>query len=572
MAPQPSIDATGDGNLYSWEDIVARKTERGQNAIPNDWRLSSEILSKLSFPLESHANRIVDLDIPRKSGILSARELEITENYSVLELLERLASGAFSSLEVTTAFCKRAAIAQQLFSCLTEIFFVEAIERAKALDTIRADAKQPLGPLHGLPISLKDTFNVKGHETSIGYVSFLGKKAEKNSHLVEILLELGAVLYVKTNLPQTVATGDSHNNIFGRTLNPHNTMLNAGGSTGGEGALVAFRGSPLGIGTDLAGSIRIPAACCGTYGFKPTASRLPHGGQASGGLPGLRAMLSASGPLANDLKALELLTRVVIDAVPARKDVSALDIPWRRLSNSQPDTKLRIGVFPEEPLYPLHPPVRRALQEATRILQEAGHKLVQIDTNEARINAASEVAWELLGLDPGRTVIRHITNSGEPFVPSVSTREPPATFGDFQFLHDQAGLEPFHRYAAVNLKRDELQESWMKTIWTEKNLDVVIGPVARSTAVPHDTFGWPVYTVFVNVLDYPACVIPFSRASKELDPIAVRRKEGEGGPEYLPDLLDAAPCSIQIFTSRFRDEECLERSRIIDQCLRSHSG
>lgn len=212
-------------------------------------------------------------------------------------------------------------------------------------------------------------------------------------------------------------------------------------------------------------------------------------------------MLSASGPLANDFEALELLTRVVIDTVPTRKDISSLDVPWRTLDKPKAHPKLRIGVFPEEPLYPLHPPVRRALHEAVKILQDCGHELVLIEVSDAQINAASEVAWELMGLDPGRTVIHHITNSGEPFVPSVSTREPPATFGKFQFLKDLTGLDAFHRYAAVNLKRDELQESWMKTIWMEKNLDVVIGPVARSTAVPHDTFGWPVYTVFVNVLD-----------------------------------------------------------------------
>lgn len=352
-------------------------------------------------------------------------------------------------------------------------------------------------------------------------------------------------------------------------------MLTAGGSTGGEGALIAFRGSPLGIGTDLAGtrsphgavspthllsnpgSIRIPAACCGTYGFKPTAARLPAGGQASGGLPGLRAMLSAAGPLANDFDALEILTRAVIDAVPAKKDISSLDIPWRRLSVPSTRTKLRIGVFPEEPLYPLQPPVRRALDLAVKTLQEAGHELVPIDIHDAQLNAASEVAWELMALDPGRTSIRHITSIGEPFVPSVSTREPPANFGHFEFLpnnlHDT--MDPFHRYAAVNLKRDELQESWMRNIWTGLNLDVVIGPVARSTAVVHDTYGWPFYTVFGNVLDvspalslildsslylgsspewppqkhifflitnhwnqYPALAIPFSQVSKEQDP------------------------------------------------------
>lgn len=111
--PQP------DG-LQEWEKIVADKKQRSQNDIPDAWKLPESILSELSLPLESHPNRILDLDIPRKSGILSTRELEITENFSVAELLERLASGNLTSLEVTTAFCKRAAIAQQLVSTTGE--------------------------------------------------------------------------------------------------------------------------------------------------------------------------------------------------------------------------------------------------------------------------------------------------------------------------------------------------------------------------------------------------------------------------------------------------------------------
>lgn len=128
---------------------------------------------------------------------------------------------------------------------------------------------QLAGPLHGLPISLKDSFQVAGTQATLGIVSFLDEVSDSNSAIVDILLELGAVLYVKTNVPQTLGvcsrpiyyamqltyaqTVDSENNVFGRTLNPWNTMLTPGGSSGGEGALVAFQGSPLSVGTDLGG-------------------------------------------------------------------------------------------------------------------------------------------------------------------------------------------------------------------------------------------------------------------------------------------------------------------------------
>lgn len=135
------------------------------------------------------------------------------------------------------------------------------------------------------------------------------------------------ILVVQTLTEQQ--TADSDNNIFGRTLNPSNTALTAGGSSGGEGAIVAFRGSPLGIGTDVAGSIRIPASCCGTYGFKPTVNRIPFGGQAIMSDLGLRAIMACAGPLANDIDALEILVKAVIDHGPARYDAKAFDLPWR---------------------------------------------------------------------------------------------------------------------------------------------------------------------------------------------------------------------------------------------------
>lgn len=129
------------------------------------------------------------------------------------------------------------------------------------MDAHLASGEQPLGPLHGVPVSLKDTFKVRGYDASIGIAALAFKPATENSVLVDCLLSAGAVLYCKTNVPQTLMALDSHNNVFGRTINPLNTAVTAGGSSGGEGALIAMRGSILGVGTDVGGSIRIPAMC-----------------------------------------------------------------------------------------------------------------------------------------------------------------------------------------------------------------------------------------------------------------------------------------------------------------------
>lgn len=248
-------------SISGWQHKVAQKQQECLQKIPAEWKIPESLLSSLQLPLAENRNDLIQGDAVRKAGILTERELQITEQYTVSGLLSALADGRLTSLEVTLAFSKRAAVAQQLVNCLTETMFPEAQERAKYLDELKVQGKSA-GPLHGLPISIKDLFHVKGTHASIGMISFLDEKSTDNSPLIDILLSLGAVIYVKTNIPQTMMTADSHNNVFGRTLNPHNTILGPGGSSGGEGALIAMRGSPLGVGTDIAGKkARIPAQC-----------------------------------------------------------------------------------------------------------------------------------------------------------------------------------------------------------------------------------------------------------------------------------------------------------------------
>jgi amidase len=479
----------------SWQTKVAQKQQQCRDAIPSDWRISPDVWQLLKTPLDKNPNRLIELDIMRKTGILSDHEHSITEDYTVPQLLAELASGALTSVEVTTAFSKRAAVAQQLTSCLTETFFDRALERAKELDKLRSEGK-PLGPLHGLPISLKDGMQVVGTEATIGYVSFLGNKSTQNSPIVDILLGLGAVLYVKTNIPMTLMTADSDNNIFGRALNPHNTALNAGGSSGGEGALVGFRGSPLGVGTDVAGSIRIPSLCCGTYGFKPTTSRVPYGGQAIPGLAGWKPITAAAGPLANDFEALELFTKAIIDTVPATLDSTAIDVPWRRLETN-PKRKLRLGVLAEDPAFPLHPPVKRVLAEAADRIRAAGHELVPLSHEQGHVAQATEVATKIFTLETA-TARGHIAASGEPAVPSVvAAQQAPADGGKNSFVGDLSKLGKLEQYAALTVKRSEISEAWRR-MWLDLKLDAVLAPSAQNTAVPHDTFGWPAYTAFVS--------------------------------------------------------------------------
>ncbi|KAJ4189933.1 hypothetical protein NW759_016758 [Fusarium solani] len=147
---------------------VARKRSECANAIPEPWRLPKAVWESLKLPLDKSKNNLMELDVVRLSGILTEAEIQITESYDVPTLLEKLGSGDLSSVEVTRAFSKRAAIAQQLTNCLTETFFGQAETffgqaetRARELDALRESGKLA-GPLHGLPISFKDTLRVTG--------------------------------------------------------------------------------------------------------------------------------------------------------------------------------------------------------------------------------------------------------------------------------------------------------------------------------------------------------------------------------------------------------------------------
>ncbi|KAH7128919.1 amidase signature domain-containing protein [Dactylonectria macrodidyma] len=547
-----------------WQSKVAQKRASCQKATPQAWTLPKSILESLpeSTNLAKTKVNLISLDIPRRSGILTERELKITESLNVSDLLEGLASGKLTSLEVTLAFSKRAAIAQQLTNCLTETFFEQAQERARNLDDLRNKGKL-VGPLHGLPVSLKDTYQVEGTQATIGAVAFLDRTSKENSALVDILLGLGAVLYVKTNVSQVLMTVESDNNVFGRVLNPWNTMLTAGGSSGGEGALVAFRGSPLGVGTDLAGSIRIPSLCCGTYGFKPTAGRIAYGGQVMPLNAGIGAILPSAGPFANDMEALQIFMKAIIDARPFRHDATAIDVPWRNI-DGPPRSALRLGLLAEDPLFPLQPPVKETVAKVAEILQSHGHEVVLLDPAECHVAAANQIAGGLLSLDstPGKI----IASSGEPIVPSMRMFAEQMKKIDWNFVPDLTSMDDLQKFGTLQNKRAEITQAWQR-LWVKYDIDAVISPSAQNTAVEHDQFGWPAYSTFMNVLDYPACIIPFGKAMKSDEDFTI--KPGQGTPAYNPDAVEGAPCSIQIFTNRMRDEECLAVAAVIDACLKN---
>lgn len=200
-----------------WNNIVAQKRTTQLNLIPETWRLPAEVLA--NPPASS-------IEIIRASGILSTEELAWTETTDICDLVSLIKTRSITSEQLTTAFCKRAAISQQVNKCLTEIFFERALQRARDLDEVLWRTGEVVGPLHGVPVSVKDRFDVEGIDTTvgmfsaiissypgfvmlcanltIGWVGLTNKPAQSNGSVVQLLESMGAVLYVKTNVPQSL--------------------------------------------------------------------------------------------------------------------------------------------------------------------------------------------------------------------------------------------------------------------------------------------------------------------------------------------------------------------------------
>ncbi|NWW93840.1 VDHAP protein, partial [Rhynochetos jubatus] len=182
------------------------------------------------------------------------------------------------------------------------------------------------GLLYGIPISIKDHINCKGHVSSGGMVKFLGQVKEDDSVIVQVLKSQGAIPFVKTNIPQTMINYDCSNLIFGQTLNPLNHQKSPGGSSGGEGALIAGGGSILGIGSDVAGSIRLPSSFCGLCGLKPTSNRISPSACSDG--TSVLAVAGMLGPMARDVDSLALCMKALLCEEMFRLDPTVPPIPF----------------------------------------------------------------------------------------------------------------------------------------------------------------------------------------------------------------------------------------------------
>lgn len=574
----------------SWQDIASRKQAERASRIPKKWMLSSSYL-----PLDSQVNV---LNIPRECGILTPDEIRITETHDATDLVANLAKGTLRSVDVVTAFCKRAAIAQQLINCLTEIFFDDAIARARMLDEHFQKTGTLMGPLHGLPISLKDTFKVKDYDASVGVAGFCFQPAPKNSALVDLLLSQGAVLYCKTNVPLTMMALDSHNNVFGRTVNPANRHLTAGGSSGGEGALVAFRGSPVGVGTDVGGSIRIPAMCNGLVGVKPSHGRVPYAGQQGGVLPGSSkiAIEATAGPIARSVRDAEMLLRAISNADPWLLDPDVLPQTWDlqpllqlNSRGSAPSQPLRVGVARTDGHSTPLPPVQALLDEVYRTLKSPKLDTWEpIEVFEVDISSFGSALLKtfngIMSIDGSNTWLDHLELTGEPLSPWLQTRIRRRPQKPLEEVRKLQGLKTDLQTAFLDVwaeKGGYWSTSDSKANKGTRQLDLIICPVAPHPVAPIDRWNTANYTSAFNLLDLPAGVLPI-RPFRESDLAGEvpDSKPLNGWDKINRELWTkvdrrvymGSTLSIQVLTPRLEERRLVEGMGVLERALAHLAG
>lgn len=495
---------------------------------------------------------------------LSSHEVQITE-LPAQELLDHLRTGKLTVVAVTNAFLRRAALAQKLTNCVTELLPEKALSRAAFLDNYLKQNGKPLGPLHGLPISVKEHIGMKGLGLNAGYVAWWGKTAPEDARVLQILSRAGAVFHARTTQPQTLMHLETDSNLYGVTVNPYNTDLSAGGSSGGEGALVGARGSCLGIGTDIGGSIRNPAACNGIYGLKPTAFRTPTDGWSSTA-PGADPIATVIGPLSTSLEGIKLFMKTILSAKPWLHEPALIPTSWNDSYHISPQQPLKIAIMWNDEVVQPHPPITRALNIMAARLATVDNITV-VDWKPHLHDEAWAIISSLYFTDGGAEDAAIMAQSGEPWRPLTEwiIKENPCV-KRLKMKELWYWLEEREAY------RSEYAKVWNDTATTKDEetgelggmVDAIICPVGPSVATRHNTAKYWSYTSQWNLLDYPALSFPVCKVEKGVDSSSEQRRskffgdlDKENWKLWDPDTFTGMPVSLQIVGRRMDDEKII---------------
>ncbi|THX00591.1 amidase signature enzyme [Aureobasidium pullulans] len=544
---------------------------------------------------DERADRIANL--PKSyQGSISSDERSILDD-PIDQLVQDVQNSIKSPADILRAYGKAAVKAHEATNCLTEIMFPEA-EKWTQDGSINLK-----GPLAGIPVSLKDSIVVGGYDASVGYSGKCFKPHAADGAMVRLLKDAGAIPFVKTALPITLLSFESTNDVWGRCKNPHNARYSPGGSTGGEGALLAFGGSRIGIGSDVAGSVRAPAHFSGCFSLRCSTGRWPKYGVDTS-MPGQEGIPSVFSPMTRTLSDLVYFTRSLIQCKPWTYDQSVHPLAWREddYEEFKDKKRLRIGVLRTDGVVDPAPACARALETTASALKVQGHDVFDLtlpSAPHAPLDALA-IASQLLNAEGTRTYKRFF-NSGEwndagasqlTFWMKLPSPLRWLYVKYVRYIRRDAVwarlLESLHEKSAYENWQLVYQRESFKNIWFDwwngintdgkGEMDVMITPPNATPAVPHDGMKDAVsscgYTFLFNLLDYTCGIIPVTKVDAAKDALPSGFVINNNGvaqgayKHYDAQAMAGLPVAVQVVGRRLEEEKILAIMERVEQALK----
>jgi len=374
---------------------------------------------------------------------------------------------------------------------------------------------EKLGPLHGVPVSIKSSIEVKGLRCEAGSKLRTGFVAAQDAPLVSRLRKAGAIILGNTNTPELLMAWETDNLLYGRTNNPWDLSRTPGGSSGGEAAAIAAGCSAGGVGSDGGGSIRVPAHFSGICGLKPTPGRIP----ATGHFPtsvGPFALLGVVGPMARTVADLKALFEVMQGSDDGDPSAAPVPVRW---PNGDDLKKLRIGYFEDDGRTPVTAKTRAAVRDAAAALKRAGFAVEPF--RPEGLEQARQLWWQFFGI-AGGMLLGPMTKGREAELSPILKQ-----------FSSWVAAEPSHTARTLLdtwIMRDVVR---MHVFSQMRQYPILLCPVAAIPAFRHGERSWNIdgqtvqyldawsYTEWFNLLGTPAVAVPVGR-SKEGLPIGVQ--------------------------------------------------
>ncbi|MFO7559987.1 MAG: amidase [Desulfobacterales bacterium] len=398
---------------------------------------------------------------------------------SATELVASIKAGKITCTEMLDYFTDRIARLNPELNAVIQMDIKNARARSEKADSAIKNGED-WGPLHGLPVTIKDSLEVVGMPCSSGAPELKNHMPEKNADVVQSLIDAGAVVFGKTNMPLYGGDVQSYNKIYGQSNNPWDRSLTPGGSSGGAAAALAAGLTGLEIGSDIGGSIRTPAHFCGIYGHKPSFGIVPDRGHIPpppGIFTGdytLTADLVVVGPLARSADDLSLAMDLIVSPEKPEKKAWCIKLPESRKKKLK---DFRIGIWLDDPTCPVDIRVSDRIQTIADKLATEG---VRIDETHPQIDFSESNAMylDLLAAIMGSGLPREMFESLVQAAPTLS--------------EEDTGHMARHIRGATQLHRNWIGQDAMRQIMRQKwddfftEYDLLLCPVAPVTAFPHD--------------------------------------------------------------------------------------